>query len=680
MKRKSDNSKGVTLIALVTTIIVLLILASIATYSGINVINSSKLTTFTTEMKIMQTEVNNLYNQWKNGEIAIDETTGNITNTADNSTIGKDLTYNSDVEDQANYVLVEVLSLGDNLSSLTGYKYFDQETIQNLGIEPVKGEFFINIKTRNVVSYDGIEYDGEWYYTLEQLPDGLYNVDYDPQQGLQPTFDVSYERIGENKWRVTVSNIQYDGYIDKWTVQYQEDGVNYWNSTEDMSFVVNSRGWYNFYIENGDVQSEIKNEYIGNSAEINDTYWRKTSDKDSEWYIYSDTANENARVDVNEPKLTGYMAPIKYVGSDSGEQTGSKWANAITQDGSMWVWIPRYAYKITSGYHTNSEMGGTIQVAFIDINNNFLNGESGTIVTNPEDVTYTDDGTGNLVQNEWLVHPAFTSSAENGGGFGELTGLWVGKFETTGNYDSSTETGILSIKPATSSLTNMTINEQYKFALSGTYGEPVEVNSHMAKNSEWGAVAYLGQSKYGANGQKVQRNTNKAVTGGSNTESIIYGANKTQSTTYNAYGVYDMSGGVWERVASYVDYGDNMSSSNTTNGGYGEKGSLLGADSTERATSTAYKTVYTASGTSTINSYNLLAKEGTIKKGDAIWETSSYVTTGSWFGENAIFPHTIGPFFIRGGRYDESNAGVFYFNNAIGNAYSDNSFRLVLVF
>ena len=31
-----------------------------------------------------------------------------------------------------------------------------------------------------------------------------------------------------------------------------------------------------------------------------------------------------------------------------------KWANAKTSDGSMWVWIPRYAYSITSGYHSSS--------------------------------------------------------------------------------------------------------------------------------------------------------------------------------------------------------------------------------------------------------------------------------------------------------------------------------------
>lgn len=40
-----------------------------------------------------------------------------------------------------------------------------------------------------------------------------------------------------------------------------------------------------------------------------------------------------------------------------------KWANAITDDGSMWVWIPRYAYRITSGY--NSSTTGIIEIEFM---------------------------------------------------------------------------------------------------------------------------------------------------------------------------------------------------------------------------------------------------------------------------------------------------------------------------
>ena len=40
-----------------------------------------------------------------------------------------------------------------------------------------------------------------------------------------------------------------------------------------------------------------------------------------------------------------------------------KWANAKTKDGSYWVWIPRYAYKIESGCYTST--AGTITVKFL---------------------------------------------------------------------------------------------------------------------------------------------------------------------------------------------------------------------------------------------------------------------------------------------------------------------------
>ena len=140
-----------------------------------------------------------------------------------------------------------------------------------------------------------------------------------------------------------------------------------------------------------------------NTAE-NPEYWEKTTKDDNEWYSYADTSNGNQSVKVNAPKLKGAMTPIKYVGEDKSEQTGSKWANAITQDGSMFVWIPRFAYKITSGYHNSEE--GTIDVIFIDTNNNPLNGENDAkIVTSPSQVTYKDDGTGKQVQSTKLLVP-----------------------------------------------------------------------------------------------------------------------------------------------------------------------------------------------------------------------------------------------------------------------------------
>ena len=78
---------------------------------------------------------------------------------------------------------------------------------------------------------------------------------------------------------------------------------------------------------------DIKEENTATAPE----YWEKTTTADSEWYSYADVSNGNTKVNANTPKLKGAMTPIKYVGQDKDEQTGSKWANAITQDGSMWV-------------------------------------------------------------------------------------------------------------------------------------------------------------------------------------------------------------------------------------------------------------------------------------------------------------------------------------------------------
>ncbi len=477
---------------------------------------------------------------------------------------------------------------------------------------------------------------------------------------------ATVQAMGNNKY----GNIEEDELQSELDKETGEGKTETSEIGEEIEVVfIESDRYYTVDID-GNVAQIITEE---NTAET-PTYWEKTTKTDEEWYSYADISNGDKEVKVNEPKLRGAMTAIKYVGEDAESQTGSKWANAITQDGSMWVWIPRYAYKITSGYHESGTetTGGTIEVAFIDTNNQFLNGETGTIVTDPSEVTYT-----NNVQNEWLVHPAFTSNAENGGGFGELTGIWVGKFETTGTYDSTTDTRTVTILPGTQyDLGSMTINEMYQLAKSTTFKEKVTINSHMAKNSEWGAIAYLAQSKYGVNGQKISANGG-SLTGANSNKKIIYMTNKTQSTTNNAYGIYDMRGGLWEHVASYVN-SISIASANEDIGGYGEEGSLLGKNEAEKAKSTAYKTVYEA-GNNQINSYNLTES----RKGDAIWETSVYAKT-AWFNAEIGYPSGDSAFFSRGGCY-QNNSGIFtyYFfggYNKKGPMGQGSTFRMILAF
>ena len=414
------------------------------------------------------------------------------------------------------------------------------------------------------------------------------------------------------------------------------------------------------------------------------TSWVKTTKTDSNWYSYNGDT-------VNAPKLVGKMTPIKYnLDLPSGANKTNKWANAITADGSMWVWIPRYAYKITyytdSNYTTTSTTKtqyGKIDVAFVKYENGqntFLNStDSGTITTDP-----TSQGAGTT---NWLVHPAFVNNVNNGGWDSELSGIWVGKFETTGAKTTDSEGNVtkvtISVLPGKSALTQMKIKDEYKYAKLATFGENISaqtLGSHMAKNSEWGVIVYLAYSKYGTNGKDVKNNGFDS-TGGTTTQKSIYHSQYEQSTTNNPYGVYDLRGCSSEDVASYVNY--EKSHSDLSDNGGTELGDLYESGE-ERATSTKYKTVYTASGTSESDSYNLLSTGNTIKKGDAIFETStSYTGITSWnngTGNKVLsyFPNTSYPFFLRGDHFNNTGTGMFAFYYYAGISYIGGSFRMIL--
>lgn len=236
---KKNNKNGITLISLVVTVAILTILLSVATYSGLNVIESAKLTAFTTEMKIMQTQVNSIYENY-DGKTQYGETI--------------EETYKM----QADKVFGE-LTKDTSIKDYTGYTYWSKDYIKNeLKIEGVEQAFFVNIPKRKIVSYEGLNYDGKTYYALEQLPDSLYNVEYQGESAEIPSFDMLVEEIGDSKWRITISNIQYTGYIDKWQVVYKVQGKDYWNSTDDLSFVVTTSGKYEVQIKNENIVSEVQ--------------------------------------------------------------------------------------------------------------------------------------------------------------------------------------------------------------------------------------------------------------------------------------------------------------------------------------------------------------------------------------------------------------------------------------
>ncbi len=402
---------------------------------------------------------------------------------------------------------------------------------------------------------------------------------------------------------------------------------------------------------------------------------------------------------VNTPKLVAGMTPVVWdetANSGQGEWVeaesvdewynykttevngtqAKQWANAMTKDGSLWVWIPRYAYQIETNYHTNSTTGGTINIEFLKETTN--EGATGKTI-----VEYNANTTNNYANfpNGYVVHPGFEYEET-------APGLWVAKFEASQSDAGTTSTdmgssGVIKIQPGVTSWRSITIGEMYQKCLNyaGTTLGNSSLNSHLMKNTEWGAVAYLSRSKYGKNGEIwINPNSNfltgQAGTGPSvsSTETTYPYSDETNgvqaSTTGNIYGIYDINGGSTEYTAAYIN---NSYIKYTGSEQYGNGEALIkGAPYT--------KDVYEV-GTTDSLANNYTANQG--KYGDAMWETSNEDGTSpytdSWHQDYSDFPYTTAPFFHYGGYCGgTTRSGAFYFSKATGYVHAYHGFRPVL--
>ena len=349
-------------------------------------------------------------------------------------------------------------------------------------------------------------------------------------------------------------------------------------------------------------------------------------------------------------------------GTGSSDNNSSKWANAkvtINNIDSYFVWIPRYAYRIIyfdSPESKKEYQEGTLTEADAVASEKIIgySDSRGIVDASGKKIDGVASTTKTMVSEDYfMAHPAFINDVDAGGWSSELTGIWVGKYESSRSDANGTTTGsatTIKVQPGQTSFRNITIGNMYTYSKAYSTG----LKSHMLKNSEWGAVAYLTESTYGRNGTEIGFNTNSSYLTGGGTGTAYVDSNKLQSSTGNEYGIYDLRGGAYEYVAGYY----NGSDANTTNIGYGSSFASKGGSSNE------YATAYT--GTSTNTSY---------KYGDATYETKS------WHSDCFAFVMSNHLFFERGGycNNSSSDAGVFYYYSAVGSSNSLISFRLALV-
>lgn len=455
--------------------------------------------------------------------------------------------------------------------------------------------------------------------------------------------------------------------------------------------------YFNFDVVNSSDCHEIKN-YI-NEPELVDgmipviydnenSNWVKAS-RDSNWYNYLDKKWANVVLVREVASGNGSLSRSEYVNAPSG--TVINQADVLT----YFVWIPRFRYS-TFDY----------TVSYLDYLNKGID-----IIFEKSTRLKSDSSDG------YLTHPAFTF------GNSELSGIWVGKFESSSSNSSLTDGGgnvnTLGVRVIPNvpswrniSLANAFVSSNNMNRISNEYGISYDlIDSHVLKNVEWGSVAILSNSKYGlCDGYTCNniRNNNSGtyITGcgaSSVSSEYIYSSSTgypsgcenayntdngvLASTNGNITGIYDMSGGANESVMAFVSNNTatgivtGISSSNNT----GFSGSIYSSGSWSTFTGVSipdskYYDVYSYSLSNTDYSRRIL--------GDATGEMGPFSTTtisstthyySGWYDDYASLITASSPFMIRGGSNNYAKfSGLYNFNASTSYANSNIGFRVVL--
>ena len=467
------NNFGISIISLIITIIVIIILASVVIFNGLDTPESARYAKFTSDLSNLQETVDQRYGD-KYSEYAIEGKNIHSSDIYRWIAAGDHPTTSGMVmvpAGNANDFNVSLPNVDSSGNSLVWYvKVLSDSEKEIVEIDREYNKLNVSIpeyenKTWKIRTTDGkvildppYEYKGKLYASMDDIR----------TSGAQGNFDGSYdlnENVNSPVLTAGMIPVYYDG-----TVWRKADATN---SSEPKWYNYGAKQWANIVTVKSGVRSSYESAGVG--------------------------------TEIKEDDVIGYF-----------------------------VWIPRYAYKVGSNIMDIVFLKGT------------TNEFSGGIV-----------GTG----NDYITHPVFTNNPDNGGWDEELAGIWVAKFEasssatelvddTPSRYKTVKAKGgnkeieiigsgkvsntiktfgskgeaseYVTIKPNIISWRKLNMSQIVDKSTQLATIHGINVDSHLIKNTEWGAVAYLAQSKYG--------NTN--IWNNSYSEGEIY------ATDGNTYGLY----------------------------------------------------------------------------------------------------------------------------------------------
>lgn len=150
------DEKGITMLILVITIILTLLIAVTATYSGIDTYKGMRVKTFSEQLKIVRERVEVVKDKAStNSEISL-------------NSLGRSLDeLDSSLRDD---IINSINNSGELSANSANYRYFETSDLkEDLGIEIEDFAVAIDFDRSVVIGVRGVEYEGHVVYTQKQI-------------------------------------------------------------------------------------------------------------------------------------------------------------------------------------------------------------------------------------------------------------------------------------------------------------------------------------------------------------------------------------------------------------------------------------------------------------------------------------------------------------------------------
>lgn len=230
------EEKGITLVALIITVIVLAIIARVAVnYSEVS-LDNIRLQGFYTKLEIIQKRVDDIT---VTNESYIDSN-GDLVYIKSQ---GQNLT-----EEQQSFVQ-NILSSQNINVAIEEFRYFTESDLQNiLDLSEIDQNVFIHFDSRTIIAENGIRIGDTTHYMLEN---NIYFSEYKganlPVLNAEAPLSYSIIEYGTDQYKVTVTpnyNIENYNPINA-ELKYKKSTSKYWETSTNLEMIIKGPGDYN---------------------------------------------------------------------------------------------------------------------------------------------------------------------------------------------------------------------------------------------------------------------------------------------------------------------------------------------------------------------------------------------------------------------------------------------------